>query len=284
MHATHEAPLLSCSEKHAKSNVRISSSKKRFQSHREPSAGPIDKITYQKSWSHNGNVKQKCSLEIWLPKAGADDDEDDDHTDRKTPPDTKTIVKKPQSPQSISVKSRRSSITQIASNSDAKLVDDTSSKKSEPIIVPRVYHYEDYLTDQSEERPRSSKSGNTYKSDGRISNKNVKHHHTRPHVRRLSSSTTRTDDTMQSNLSEKPMTSKNLLSNIKQTHSNYESKGTTGSNNSTMLNELMRKYSMMKKNHLELTQARLQLEKLNSDVKHHSHTSKGISPRKEFSK
>jgi hypothetical protein len=72
------------------------------------------------------------------------------------------------------------------------------------------------------------------------------------------------------------MTSKNLLLNIKQTHSDHETKGTSGSTNSSMINDLMRKYSMIKKSHQELTQPKLQLEKPHHDSKQNTHIIKGI--------
>ncbi|CAF2516197.1 unnamed protein product [Rotaria sp. Silwood2] len=283
-----ETSYLSNQEKRITTNIRTSSSpQKRIKSRKILSSGPLDRITYEKTCSHNGNIKQKCSLEIWLPKADSDDDDDDfdgsvgNIIGRITPPDSKQIEKKSQSPQSISIKSRRSSVMKITTtnttNIETKSNDETSSKKSEPLVIPRVYHYEDYLRDQSGERPRSGKSGHTAKSDGKGSNQSIKHQRTRPHTRRLSSSTNHTEETVQSAVSEKPMTSKNLLANIKQTSTSHESKGSSGSNNSLMMNELMKKYSIIKRNHQELTQAKLQLEKPRNDSKNNTQITKDHS-------
>jgi hypothetical protein len=66
------------------------------------------------------------------------------------------------------------------------------------------------------------------------------------------------------------MSSSNLIANIKQS--------SIGSNNSnsTMINELMRKYSMIKRSHQELTQPRLQLEKPYQDPRYTTNIIKGI--------
>ena len=260
---------------------KSSSSPKRIKSKRKLNTAPLDKITYEKTWSHNGNVKQKCSLEIWLPKPSSDDE--DGNTSRTPSPDVPTMGNDSQSAQLTSVKSRRSSAvkfsattTTTAADSGTKSLDETPSKKLEQGIIPRVYHYEDYLTDQSEERPRSEKSGNTNKSDRNGSSKTLIRQRTRPNLRRLSPSSNNTDETVQSATSTLPMSSKNLLVNIKQTYAGHEIKGTLNSNSSVMINELMRKYSMIKKSHQELTQPRLQLEKPSLDVKHNTHTTKGF--------
>ncbi|CAF1140568.1 unnamed protein product [Rotaria sordida] len=285
-HTVNETTYLLNYEKKTTTNIRtsLSSSQKQIKSQQILSNGPLDKITYEKTCSRNGNIKQKCSLEIWLPKADSDDDDDVDDNDvdgniigRITPSDSKLIEKKSQSPQSICIKSRRSSIIKLPINIETKSIDEISSKKSDPLIIPRVYHYEDYLTDQSEERPRSGKSVHTTKSDGKISNKSIQHQRKNPHARRQSSSTNRTEETVQSVQSEKPMSSKNLLANIKQTNTSHEKKDTLGSSNSLMLNELMRKYSMIKKTHQELTQAKLQLEKSHNDSKNNTQIMKDHS-------
>jgi len=160
--------------------------------------------------------------------------------------------------------------------SETKSLDETSSKKSQSMTIPRVYYYQENIVDQSEEQPRSSQSAITNKSDGNGSNKYLKRQRTRPHIHRQSPSTNNTDDTVQSTPSLLPMTSKNLLANIKQTYSDHEIKGPSSSSNSSTINDLMRKYSMIKKSHQELTQAKLQLEKPHHDSKYNVHTTKGI--------
>ncbi|CAM4767710.1 unnamed protein product [Rotaria magnacalcarata] len=288
-----ETNFISNHEKSATANVRISSSAhKRIKSQKTFSSLPLETITYERSVAHTGKARQKCSLEIWLPKPGADDDDnnDDGHINRITtatttpPPPVPPLPPLPpvppvptsdskiteQGPQSSSIKSLRSSIIKTATATitiTTTTTDETLSKKPEPVVIPRVYHYEDYLTDPTEERPRSSKSSNTSKSDFKTSNKTIKRHRTRQEARRLSSSTNRTDDTLQSGTSEKPMSSKNLIANIKQTSTGYEPKGTLGSGNTLMIHELMQKYSMIKRTHQELVQAKLQLEKPRQDSK-----------------
>jgi hypothetical protein len=275
IHAENEISSAFNDEKNPTANVRTSSSsKKRIKSQTTLGSGPLDKITYEKTRSRNGSIKQKCSLEIWLPKAGPDDD--DGHTSRPTSQDPNLIEKRSQSPQIISTKARRSSVIKTTASIETKSVDETSSKKSDPTVIPRVYHYEDYLTDQPEERPRSGRNSNTNKADNNGTNKYIKHQCKRSNNRRTSPSTNHTEETALSGSSGKPMSSKNLLANIKQTSPSHETKGTTGSNNSQMINELMRKYSMIKKSHQELTQAKLQLEKSSHDSKHNTHIHKGI--------
>jgi hypothetical protein len=75
------------------------------------------------------------------------------------------------------------------------------------------------------------------------------------------------------------MSSKHLLANLKQTHTAYETKGISVPTSSSMVNELMKKYSTIKKSHLELTQPKLQLEKPYQDSKSNPHTTKGIYGR-----
>ena len=277
--SNHEKPTTATT-----TNVRVSSSKKPIKSKTAPSTGPLDKITYEKTWTHNGSPKKKCSLEIWLPKPSSDDDDDNNDDDGniawKTPLNSNLTEKKCQSPQPTSTKSRRSSIVKmpntIAVNNEIKPLEETVSTKPESTVVPRVYHYEDYLTDQSEERPRSSKSSRTIKSDSKGANNGVKRQSERSHNRRLSISTNHTEETVQSTKSEVPMTSKNLFTNIKKLTSDHEKKTKIKSNNSLMINELVRKYSSIKKNHQELTQAKLNLEKTCSDLKTITNEMKGI--------
>ncbi|CAF2410135.1 unnamed protein product [Rotaria sp. Silwood2] len=242
--------------------------------------GPLDKITYEKTWTRNGNVKQKCSLEIWLPKAGLDDD--DGNTTRTTTPDVKTIENNSQTMPII--KSRRSSVAKITAtttitNIEAKSLDEISSKKSEPVVIPRVYHYGDYIMDIPEERPRSSKSVTTVKSDGAASIKSVRRQQTRPHTGRQSISTNNSEEILRFGTIEVPKSAKNLSVNTKSTSSNREIKPTIKSSNPSMINELMQKYSLIKKNHQELTQAKLQLEKPNIDSRNNSNLTKDHSPR-----
>lgn len=267
---------------------------------------PVDKVTYEPP-THNVNMKQKCSLEIWIPKVAADDDEDDNDSNHNnkdgiidltisTPPlpttdfkkvEFKTDILQPvfvKTRQSDTAKTKTTTATSIIANPNVefKTIDETSSKRSEPAVIPRVYHYEDYLTDPNEERPHSGKSSNTSKSDIKLPSKNLKFHRPRQQSRRLSSSTNLTDETIQSVASEKPMTSKNLLANIKQTSNGHEYKGALGSNNSFMINELMQKYSMIKRTHQELIQAKLQLGKSRIEAKHNAQTSKGILLMKTY--
>ena len=255
-----------------------SSSHKRVQSKRKSGTAPLDKITYEKTWTHNGNVKQKCSLEIWLPKAGSDDE--DGNLSQTASPDPQTLDNEIHSPISPSTKSRRSSTVKFslstAPPSETKSLDDLSAKKFESIVIPRVYHYDEQSAEQLEERPRSGRSGNTNQWDPNCSHKSFKRHRTRGHQRRLSPSTNNTDESIHSASSALPMSSKNLLANLKQTYIGHDLKGTSNGNHSTMINELMRKYSMMKKSHQELTQPRLQLEKPYADSKTNTQTTKGI--------
>ena len=132
----------------------------------------------------------------------------------------------------------------------------------ETILVPRVYHYEDYLSEQGDEQSCSDRNGTA-------SIKNYRRNYKRSHHRRASQSTDSTDETTATS-SNVPMTSKNLLANIKQTYAAHESKGLPS--NSSMINELIRKYSMIKRSHQELTQPKLYLEKPNLESKHSAHS------------
>ncbi|CAF4605261.1 unnamed protein product, partial [Rotaria magnacalcarata] len=242
--------------------------------------GPLDKITYEKTWTRTGSMKQKCSLEIWLPKPALDDD--DPNTSRTVTPRINTIEKLSET---IPIaKSRRSSVAKITatstiSNLEVKSLDEIPPKKSESTIVPRVYHYGDYIMDIPEERPRSSKSVTTVKSDGTCSIKSFRRQQSRPHTGRQSISTNNSEEILRFGTVEAPTSAKISSINIKSASSNHDIKPAAKSSNTTMINELMQKYSLIKKNHQELTQAKLQLEKPNNDSKANSNLTKENSPR-----
>jgi hypothetical protein len=237
-------------------------SAKQVKSQTSLDTGPLDKITYEKVWSRSGNIKQKCSLEIWLPKPDLDDE--DGNMSHITTPDLNQIEKKSQP--IPATKSRRSSIIKITATStvtniDAKSPDDASSKKSEPIVAPRVYHYGDYIMDLPEDRPRSSKSVTTVKSDGAGSIRSFRRQQTRPHTRGQSVSTNHSEEILRFGTIEVPATGNNLSITTKPTSPNRETKTSTKSQNPSIITELMQKYSLIKKSHQELTQAKLQIEK-----------------------
>jgi hypothetical protein len=278
---------------------------------------PLDKITYEKSWSHNGNMKQKCSLEIWLPKPSLDVDDDDRTTNRTITPEVNKIEKKSQSIPSL--KSRRSSLIKVTTttvkNTESKSVDDITSKKSESITIPRVYRYSDHVMNMSDERPRSSKSVTTVKSDGSI--KSVRRYHTRSHTRRQSIATHHSEEILRFGTIEVPTSPKTVSVHIKSptnssnretktvsihikspknspnretkaisvhikspTNSpNRETKSAAKLTNPTMINDLMQKYSLIKKDHQELAQMKYQLEKSKNELKMNSNIIKDQSPR-----
>jgi len=251
--------------------------KKQIKPQSNLSEKPSDKITYEKTWCLNGNIKQRCSLEIWLPKPSLDDDDDDDDDDknsnRTVTPEINLIEKKSQSIPPI--KSRRSSVFKITATStitniETKSLDEVISKKSES-VMPRVYQYTDYIIDLPDERPRSSKSVTTVKSDSGGSIKSIRRQHTRSHNRRQSVSTHHSEEILRFGTIEVPTSAKTLSVN----NPNRETK----SNNPSMINELMQKYSLIKKTHQELIQTKLQLEKPNNDSKNHPNLIKDQSPR-----
>lgn len=233
---------------------------------------PSEKVTYEKLWTNAGNIKQKCSLEIWLPKAGMDEDDDRTST-RSISPETQQNEKK-----SILLPnnhSRRSSISKQNPNANAKLettiLNETLSKKNET-IRPRIYHYADYIMDPSEDRPRSSKSVTTVKSDGTGSTKSVRRQHGRSRGRRQSASTTQSEEILRFTTVETTVHSKNPRTTM---HPN-DKRSQTKTSNPSMITELMHKYSLMKKNHSEAVQSRLQSEKPATDVKDNVQPAKGF--------
>jgi hypothetical protein len=233
---------------------------------------PLDKITYEKTWTLNGNVKQKCSLEIWLPKPSLDDDEDK-NSSRGTISEIQTIDKVVQPIPAI--RSRRSSIVKISAttiaNIETKSIDDVASKKAEPIVIPRVYHYGDYVMDLPDERPRSSKSVTTVKSDSATSSKSIRRQHARPNNRRLSSSTHHSEEILRFGTIEVPTSAKTISVHTKSTGAKPT--------NTVVISELMQKYSLIKRNQQELTQQKMQLEKYTNDSKSITSTIKDQSPR-----
>lgn len=236
-------------------------------------AQPLDKITYEKTWSVNGNMKQKCSLEIWLPKPSLDDD-DDRNSSRATIREAQASEKAP--PIIPAIRSRRASVVKITAmttvaNAETKSLDEGTAKKAEPALIPRVYHYGDYIMDLPDERPRSSKSVTTVKSDSAASIKSIRRQHSRPSHRRLSNSTRHSEEILRFGTIEVPTSAKNSSVKTKS--------ASTKPGNPAVISELMQKYSLIKKNHQELTQTKLQLEKPNNDSKSISSATKDLSPR-----
>ena len=217
---------------------------------------PLDKITYEKTNTHNGSLRKKCSLEIWLPDAYADNDDGDASPAASADP---TVIEN--IPQPISTQNRRSSTSKLSTttaNIKTKSSDEGSSQISEPISIPHIYHYQNHLTDQFENHRRPSQNSSTIKS-----NKNVK----RSHTYHLSSTKNHTKKTVESATTEISVASKNRLPKIEQTYPAHEPTGSVGSGNSTMINVPMRKYSKRK-----LTREKLQFE----NPHHNVHIKKGI--------
>ncbi len=242
---------------------------------------PLDKITYEKTWSINGNMKQKCSLEIWLPKPTLDDD-DDRNTNRTITPEINSIEKKSRSITTIT--SRRSSVAKVTAttfltNIETKSLDELSSKKSEPIVIPRDYHYGGYIMNLPEERPRSNKSVTTVKSDSVGSIKSIRRQPRRLYTRRLSSSTHHSEEILHFGTIEVPTSTKTSSVNTKSTSPNRDTKSGKKNPNPMMINELMQKYSLLTKNHQESTQPKLKLEKSPNDSKTNPNLIKDQSPR-----
>lgn len=230
---------------------------------------PLDKITYEKTWSLNGNPKQKCSLEIWLPKPGVDEEEDRNSSREGISDADKSTHIIP------AISSRRSSVVKITTmttmaNPDSKSTHD-NTKKNDPSLIPRVYHYGDYIMDLPDDRPRSSKSVTTVKSDSAASAKSIRRQHPRALNRRLSTSTHHSEEILRFGTIDVPAPVKPPSIQTKS--------ASAKTNNPILISELMQKYSLIKKNHQELTQTKLQLEKPLNDLKSNSSTTKDLSPR-----
>ena len=248
-----------------------------FKSQSTVSHVPLDKITYEKLYTNNGNLKQKCSLEIWLPKANVEDEELlTSHTLSRT---SSSLEKK--APPVVNIRSRRSSIlkaaTTTATTVQPKPAEETATKKSEA-VRPRVYHYTDYIMEPSDERPRSSKSVTTVKSDGTASVKSTRRHHNRSQTRRQSVSTNQSEEILRFVTTEVSPNGRVISTGTKPSSVNQEKKPPPPPppkpTNPSMITELMQKYSLMKKSHQELIQTRLQLEKnLSSSKSTRSHRS-----------
>ena len=236
---------------------------------------PLDKITYEKTWTHNGNLKQKCSLEIWLPKANVDE-EDEHHSSSTMTPESHDLEKR--DPVVLNIRSRRSSIVKIGTttvtNVEKSLSDDQLSKKSEP-VRPRIYRYTDYIMEPSDDRPRSSKSVTTVKSDGTGSLKSMRRQHTRSQTRRQSTSTNQSEEILRFATTEVSVLAKPTAGWPRANNANTDKKASSRAANPSMITELMQKYSLMKKSHQELIQARLQLEKPHNDTKANASTNRG---------
>ena len=250
-----------------------------FQTTSTTNSGPLDKITYEKTWTNTGNIKQKCSLEIWLPKANVDEDDEDYATTRSISRESQLTDNK------INAHSRRSSINKgqqlpIAGKNETNPPNEQTTKKNETLKT-RVYHYTDYIMDPSEERPRSSKSVTTVKSDGTGSVKSARRHQGRSQGRRQSVSTNQSEEILRFSTTEVPIRAKNSSNGSRGHRAHGDRKTSAKTANPSMISELMQKYSLIKKTHNEMVQARLQLEKPTSEAKFGGPSIKG-TPRNLF--
>ncbi|CAF1250026.1 unnamed protein product [Adineta steineri] len=197
---------------------------KQIRSKKNLSLQPLDKVTR----TDNGNFKQKCSVEIWLPNACADNDEE--NTSRTVSRNSTSIEK---IFQPIPVESPRSSINVLPStaiNNQIKPSDEISLKSSEITIIPHVQNNEDYLIDRPEKRPRSSKTNSTAKSNNSRSMKNIK----RSYVHRAASTSSSNKEIFHYEITEIPTTTRNFFPNLSQTYSPHQLKENIGSNNNSI--------------------------------------------------
>jgi hypothetical protein len=217
------------------------SSTKQIKSHSGLINGPFREIKYEQPWSCNDNMQQKLSLEIWLPKAAFDND-DDDNTSRLATPEVDRIEK---NPESIPINnSRRSSSVETIPpttiiNTEVKSVDEVSLKSSQSIVIPHV--------DQYEEQTYSNESTMTVDSDDSSLIKSIRHLHSL----RQSISTNESKRTLRFKKFELPTTPKDLPNSTCQTNVKRKS------SNPLMVSKFIQKYTLMKKNHQKLTQAKL---------------------------
>lgn len=160
---------------------------------------PQEKITYASTQTLNGDTKQKCSVEIWLPCVGADGDDDQNST-RVVSRDSTIVGAAPP-------RSRPWSTNRILSGTayaDPITADHLSSHSSTGTLVSTAPQHGDVSSDRLSKRAQSSRTMSTSKTDAQTSSDRSKH--TRP--RRLSK------DTFQSATTKASMTSRTALPDL----------------------------------------------------------------------
>jgi hypothetical protein len=209
---------------------------KQIKSHSGLINGPFREITYAQPWSCNKNIQQKLSLEIWLPKAAFDNDD----TSRLAIPEVDIVQKNPESINSP----RSSSIETLAPttiiNTEIKSIDEISLQNSQSIVIPHVDQYED--------QPYSNESTMIVDSDDSSFIKSIQHFHSL----RQSISTNESKRTLRFKTFELPTTAKDPPINTNLINSNIKRKPS----NPLMVTKFIQKYTLMKKNHQNLTQAK----------------------------
>ncbi|CAF0999068.1 unnamed protein product [Adineta ricciae] len=118
---------------------------------------PTDKITYEAKQTRNGDVKQKCSVEIWLPHAYSDIDDDAPNT-------TGTLSPVSNISNRVFYQSGIHERPLLTAYSDTKSENALSSNNSETVVTSYVPCVKDIHDDRSKERIRSSKTVRMNKS------------------------------------------------------------------------------------------------------------------------
>ncbi|CAF1171011.1 unnamed protein product [Adineta ricciae] len=132
-------------------------SPKKVKSRKTLAIQPMDKVTYEAKQTRNGDLRQKCSVEIWLPHAYSDIDDDAPNTTGTLSPVSNIsnrVYHQSEIPKSPS----------ITAYSDTRSENALSSNNSETVVTSYVPCRKDIHDDRSEERIRSSKTVRANKS------------------------------------------------------------------------------------------------------------------------
>ncbi|CAF0757117.1 unnamed protein product [Didymodactylos carnosus] len=270
-------------------------SQSQSQSQTTSSKTPLDKITYE-NISYGGNdVMKKCSLEIWLPKAEYSPDCQSSRASTAKESHSSSLMKKSKIPSITTIKSRRQSIGTIAidddkrenqselsskshkhikfirSNNDGEnksnneISDKNTNDNNEPFIptqskneppkILRTSYYDKLESNDVEDETDINKLGKTVSHFAR------KRTSFQPI---LSTNTSVVNSTVSDNQHENV-----AQSNVKNTLKQQQQTVPTP-NNAFILNELMRKYTLIKKAQYETDQLHSDSKDLSSENIHNS--------------
>ncbi|CAF0860928.1 unnamed protein product [Didymodactylos carnosus] len=282
--------LISSLVQSTRSNIiqqsKQSQSQSKIQAQLTSLKAPLDKITYENIPYGGSDVMKKCSLEIWLPKAEfspeCQSSRESTVKDGASGERSSSVTKKTKIPPIITIKSRRQSILTMTTDDDKKENQSESTKsrkqikftwsnndeiessksnkeenksndqmsdkntnddnaslglqrsKTEPSVMrQRLFHYDELESNGDDDIDRNK----LRKTSNYSARKRTSYH------RIPSSITTGTNNINDDYPNTAPSIVKNVSKQPQQTVST--------SNNVTVLNELMRKYSLIKKSQYE---------------------------------
>jgi hypothetical protein len=230
---------------------------------------PADKVTYEKMVTCTGHVKQKCSLEIWLPQIHTDDADINENFNRLMSPQTDVGEEYLPMVSSIAAPSRRPSRERLMpdsiNNNTRDFHNETLSKRSESRVASCVYHHEQSQIGHSQVYTQAGI--NRDESSDTFTSRHIDHPSPIIHQNNVR---------IRSGIPTVPITSTNLSDNIRHTNAGYHTSRTSRFNSESIVNEFIRQNPTLIKQRQEAAQTKSQFENSHQEKKDVAYLSKGI--------